>query len=60
MNEERKITELKIGVGCIICGETVELETYEALSIRANFKICNKCRATILYVRKQLEEAEVE
>lgn len=53
-----------IGIDCLICGETVVLTENEELSleygVRLNPKICNKCKATILYVRKQLEEAEVE
>ena len=64
MNISRGYTSgTEISVGCLICGEYVELTLNEKLSVRNCYrihKICDKCKATILYVRKQLEEAEVE
>ena len=43
---------------CIVCGEPVELSTEEILSLEyghsIHSKMCNKCKAAILYMREQM------
>ena len=48
-----------IGVGCLICNEYVGLSEMEEkmlyASIHLNPKICDKCKAAVMKVRKELE-----
>ena len=49
---------LGISMGCLICGETVELTDYEemfALSGRSVVKVCDKCKKAVLAVRAEME-----
>ena len=46
-----------IAIGCLICGEAVELEK-EGIALkwghRTIYKICDKCKAAVLKMREQL------
>ena len=48
-----------IGIGCIICGEYVALSECEERSLLAGLhlhsKVCDKCKAAIMKVRKEME-----
>lgn len=43
---------------CIICGESVELTEMEEAQLRygrcIHSKVCDKCKAAILYMREQM------
>ena len=49
-----------ICVGCLVCGEAVPLSDFEYAYLHTTHgsvvKVCDKCKAAILHVRKQLEE----
>ena len=49
-----------LGMPCIICGETVELTPNEVMSLEygshIRSKVCDKCRAAVLRIRKQMEQ----
>jgi hypothetical protein len=48
----------KLATPCIVCGESIPLEAYEEEAYLHGFyvhnKICEKCKAAILYVREQM------
>ena len=47
-----------LSIACLVCGEPVVLEEWEEM--RSDYgrpihsKICNKCKAAILYMREQM------
>ena len=49
-----------ICVGCLVCGEAATLSDFECAYLQilhgSIVKVCDKCKAAILHVRKQLEE----
>ena len=51
---------VRLSMACLVCGEPVALEEWEearldyGLSIHS--KICDKCRAAILYMREQMPQ----
>ena len=58
-----EITEQPIyhlGISCLVCGESVPLTEIEEIRFRHEMnihsKICDKCRAAILYVREQMPQ----
>lgn len=46
-----KITDVKIGTACLICGESVIL--HEEIGP----KICEKCKAAVMQVRRGMERS---
>ena len=48
----------RLCASCIICGEAVELTEMEEEQLRyghyIHSKVCDKCKAAILYMRKQM------
>ncbi len=50
----------RLSIACLVCGEPVTLEKWEearldfGLSIHS--KICDKCKAAILYMREQMPQ----
>lgn len=50
------------GKSCIVCGEPVRLTVHEEMALEygkhIGEKCCDKCKAAILHMRKQLEEIE--
>lgn len=40
---------------CLICGESVDVTEYEALSRKAVAKVCDKCKEAVLEMRRQLD-----
>lgn len=44
---------------CIVCGESIPLDSWEASSLHYGHhipsKICDQCKAAILYMREQME-----
>ena len=58
-----EITEQAIyhlGISCLVCGESVPLTEIEEIrfehKMNIPIKICDKCRAAILYVREQMPQ----
>ena len=49
-------------ISCLICGESVPLTEMEESRLQAGMnihsKICDKCKAAILYMREQMEIKE--
>ena len=49
----------RYSIGCIICGESVELSELEVAQLEhghhVHSKVCDKCRMAILYLRNQIE-----
>lgn len=50
--------ESYLSVSCLVCGESVRLDPQEELGLRYGnhiySKICDKCKAAILYAREQM------
>lgn len=48
----------RLCASCIICGESVELTEMEEAQLRygryIHSKVCDKCKAAILYMREQM------
>lgn len=42
--------------GCLICGESVPLYS----PLEKGYKICNKCKEAVMYIREQLYNDHVE
>lgn len=51
-----------LSIACIVCGESVVLEEWEELrldyGLSIHSKICDKCKAAILYMREQMKQKE--
>ena len=52
---EPNITYVSVATNCIICGEEIILSDKNNL-VYDRYKICDKCRAAIMAMRKKLEE----
>lgn len=56
--EDHIVDSPRLGVACIICGETVELTSNEEVSLyyghNIGSKVCDKCKQAVLYIREQL------
>lgn len=56
---EIKSINSTLGVSCGVCGEFVPLTDMEEAMLlhghRVQFKICEECRKTILYMRKKMQ-----
>ena len=52
----------KLCVGCLICDESVPLTEQEEIAMRyghpIHSKVCDKCRAAILYMREQMPSTQ--
>ena len=46
---------IKIGVSCIICGDSVELNDYEAMCHSNIVKVCEKCKKAVMKMRETIE-----
>jgi hypothetical protein len=48
----------RLGVDCIICGETIELTPNEEASLyyghSIGSKVCDKCKQAVLYIREKM------
>lgn len=42
--------DFSLATKCIICGEPVQI-----LNLRETYKVCNKCKRAVLYVRDSVE-----
>lgn len=52
---------VRLGVFCIICGESVELTKNEELAVmwgHSPIKVCNECRKAILRMRRKYDNSE--
>lgn len=51
-----------LGISCLICGESVELDEMELARLNYGLdihpKICDKCKYAILYYRRKFESDE--
>ena len=49
----------RLSIACLVCGEPVVLEEWEEMRLDCGLpihsKICDKCRAAILYMREQMQ-----
>jgi hypothetical protein len=49
-------------ISCLICGDPVPLTEMEESALRYGHhihgKVCDKCKAAILYMREQMEQKE--
>ena len=49
-----------LSIACLVCGEPVALEEWEEArfdyGLPIHSKICDKCKAAILYTREQMEQ----
>ena len=54
----------QVCTSCIVCGESIPLTEQEELALlychSIHSKVCNKCKATILYMREKIELKEME
>lgn len=52
----------RLATPCIVCGESIPMEPNEEEAYLHGFyvhnKICDKCKAAILYMREQMEQKE--
>ena len=52
----------KLCTSCIICGASIPLTEYEEATLRyghhLHSKVCDKCKAAVLYIREQIEQKE--
>lgn len=50
--------KLHLSTPCIICGESIPLNDMEELALdhghHIHGKVCDKCKAAILYIREQM------
>ena len=52
---ESNVTYESVATTCKICGEEIILRDYNNI-VYDRFQICDKCKAAIMAMRKQLEE----
>ena len=52
MKKSTLATHPRICTNCLVCGEEVEVSYHETLPV----KICDKCKAAILYIRDNFTE----
>ena len=52
---EPNVTYVSVATTCKICGEEIILRDYNNIAYD-RFQVCDKCRAAIMAMRKQLEE----
>ena len=56
---EPNVTYVSVAITCKICGEEIILRDYNNIAYD-RFQICDKCKAAIMDMRKQLEEEDVK
>lgn len=58
---DKEVSKGRIGVACIVCGETVLLNEHEVLALKhrhnVDVKVCDECKKAILYIRDKLSTA---
>lgn len=56
--ENHIVDSQRLGVACIICGETIELTPNEETSLYYGHgigsKVCDKCKQAVLYIREKM------
>lgn len=52
--------EARLCIGCMVCDEPIPLTEWEEVTLRygrdIHNKVCDKCKAAILYTREQMEQ----
>ena len=60
--DEVMFAKAHLCTSCIVCGDSIPLESNEEEAylhgLYAHNKICDKCKAAILYVREQMKQKE--